>query len=627
MSDNDGQILDIAGGVALMFAEFILCFWYGFCRYPAGSGDFCTWLYPSGDQSRRRSSVVDDDIEDIRKVCSRYLHDDQADRFNPLIVWICFPVVFTEHFAACFTSSIAAASCCLSRDEETRSYGQHLSKSIAALIVVMGYYLLWMYGNVYCKLAGASALLLSQNLYNAILFEKSIFEFLQSFIFGDMMLLTLQELPRRTRMQSKSVQQIDEDEAKDRTFSMEEDDKIGDGIADPSQQFDIECGRVTEQHRTRSSIKVQEDTPPQEKNEEAAALAAAKIAALSETAIYSKQKLSTVRSRSKTRSESSFNPFTMLHSATFPKLRETASTPAILRDSDNDIDNVSLDLSSIEDGKIETFVEKVEDGNDEDSNEDGHNCGNNDNDDDDTSDSGALNAEEILADLEEGESSHSDEFYESNHMLSVYKATKRRLEEAFYSSTRIHVVGNANSDDSNDWNARQSNDCVGSLPSRVRTKDSYDFTFDKDEESDVRQEENVLPPILRVFDHDDDEFEGGDHDVEVDGNGQILGECPTAVPPSDTVVDSPKQSRRKSVKAMWNFGRRQDPFKVGNEKESAVGEKASTSPPLEHIFTNKLGHHPSFDEELTRNGTWDDSIVNETSQEDSKIRKTRKKPM
>jgi hypothetical protein len=26
---NGGQIIDIAGGVAVMFAQFILCFWYG----------------------------------------------------------------------------------------------------------------------------------------------------------------------------------------------------------------------------------------------------------------------------------------------------------------------------------------------------------------------------------------------------------------------------------------------------------------------------------------------------------------------------------------------------------------------------------------------------------------------
>lgn len=614
MSDNEGQILDVAGGVALMFAQFILCFWYGFCRYPAGSGDYCEWLYPRRREDNERI-VVDEDMQDIRRVCSRYMHNDNAKRFNPLIVWMCLPVVAVEQLMACFTASIASVFCFMSHDEETRSYGQHLSKSIAGLMVVMGYYLLWMYGNSYCKLAGTTALLLSQNLYNAILFEKGVFEFLQAFVFGDFALFTLQEKLRRTKICNNPAGQKHEDNLKDRTLSMDEDERTGDGSA-TARKLDVETGRAQEQVFASGAVRGIERSTVTGSTEEAAVLAAAKMAAMGETTIYGKEL--SFKSSSKTRSFSSFNPMALLKNVTYPKNRETVSTPAVLRDRD-DNDNVSLDLSYIDHGKIETFVGENT-GNDGSENlSDEHDDDNYETDDDDDDDHyddrmDGLNAQDILKDLEDGESSNSDDISESNNMLSVYKATKRRLEEAFYASTRIRVVGDANSDHSNDRRNNQANVRSSSQPSRVRTNDSYDFTFDQDDESDVQRPGHVLPPIVRVFDYDEQDT-GEAHDVEVDDNGQILGEPPVVRVQKRKTEVSPGRPGRRTGKSVWNFSR------------WGEGGKKSDSPPLEHVFTNGINDPLSFDEELTRNGTWDDSIAKGVSRKKTKPKKVHDPPV
>ncbi|KAG7349138.1 DnaJ domain containing protein [Nitzschia inconspicua] len=546
MSENEGQILDIAGGIALMFAQFILCFWYGFCRYPAGCWDYFEWLYHRRGQREENSTMIDEDMEEIRDVCSRFLHGDDKNRFRPCIVWMCFPVVIGEQLAACCTSWIASACCILTSDEEDRSYGQHLSKSIAGLIVVMGYYLLWMYGNIYCKLAGAAALVLSQKLYSAILFEKGIFEFLQSFLFCDVMLVTLQEKPRRSKPFDKSKRQLEEEEAKDRTLSVDDEERFG-VVSMATDRLDVQSSH-------RNGQRVARILPTGEITEEAGTLAAIKQAAWSENTTYAK-KLS-FNSSSKTRSLSSFRPLAMFKSSTFPLNRESTSTPP----GDADNDNVSLDLSHIDHGEIETFVEvgaarnhsRIINKSEE--SDDIVDFDDDETDDDDSyqnTTSEGLNAQEILEDLAEVESSNSDVLSEANQILSVYKATKRRIEEAFFASTRVHVVGNANSDDSSDSNVSSSNMRVASLPSRTRTIDSYDFTFEKDDDSDAQRQEGSLSPVLRVF----DDCEDSDHanDVEVDGNGKIMGEETVKRLQNHGKDQSQMLSGKRAGKLMWNI--------------------------------------------------------------------------
>lgn len=577
ISDNGGQILDITGGIALMFAQFILCFWYGFCRYPAGGGDFWEWLHPRKGSAK----VIDEDMEEIRTVCSLYLHGDDKDRFHPCVVWMCFPVVLVEQLIACFTRSVASVCCFLTEDEESRSYGQDLSKSIAALIVVMGYYLPWMYGNVYCKLAVTVAHVLTQKLYSAILFKKGPFEFLQSIVFGDFIILVFQDKPRRSKIHRQSNSETD---AKDRTLSMDEDDAVSMSAVATSNHDNARS------HETRLTLSL----PTIESDAEAGALAAAKMAALSETAIYSKQL--SIKSSSKTRSLSSFNPFTMLKSATYPKNKEA---PAELCERDND--NVSLDLSYIDQGKIETFDIKIsQEAKDDyfanvkdDVDEDDDHA---DDDDDDTSE--GLNAEAILEDLADGESSNSGDLSEDNQILAAYKATKRRIEEAFYASTRIHVVGNSNSDDDYGTSVDRSADRVNSMPSRTRTIDSYDFTFENDDDSGTHKS-----PVLRVFDED----EASDTcDVEVGDNGQILGKNL----PVDSRQIAKKETTHRTTKKQGTS--KQNLTEWGDKTSTVLPSTVppSTLPPMDQVFTNGIGDPSSFDEELTRSGTWDSSIAN-----------------
>jgi hypothetical protein len=503
MSKNDGQNMNIAGGVSLVFAECIVCFWYGFCRYPAGIRHFGKWHSSprEREQTRQDTLVGDRDMEDIRAVCSHYLHDEKAERFNPSIVWFCFPVVLVEQLATCFAGSIATAACYWNRDEETRSFGKNLSKAIAGLVVGVGYYLLWIYGNTYCKLAGTASLLLTQKLYNAFLFEKGIAEFFQSVFFGEIILLTLQEKPKRFH------RQVDDKDAKDRTLSMDDDHQSGEGSGNPNELPDFESLEQNEANKSN-----------QGQSEEA-------VATSSDAVLYAKD--TSDKFPSKTRSLNPFNPFSMLKSATFPKKRKT-SAPTILRDNEND--NVSLNLSYMDSGKIEMIVGSSA-GNDDDKKDesaDGNTDPRNDKY-DDSFRTEAYNAEAILHDLADGESSKIEDVFDSTLALSVFKATKRRLEEAFYSSTRIQVKANTNTDDNHDC---YSNDTIGPQGHEIRSNDSYDFTIENDQESEV-------PRILRVFDVDHETLDEDAEEVEVDNNGQILGEPPSEDAPSSGKEGSP----------------------------------------------------------------------------------------
>jgi hypothetical protein len=137
--------------------------------------------------------ALDQDMEDIRRVCSYYLHHDKAKRFHPAMVLLCIPTVLIEQASAFIAASMVRFTLWLAgnRHGGSQSYAFQLSKSFAALAVVVGYYALWMYGNNFCKLAGTVALLVNQNLHSAILFDKSVFEFVQSFVFGNAFLLTV----------------------------------------------------------------------------------------------------------------------------------------------------------------------------------------------------------------------------------------------------------------------------------------------------------------------------------------------------------------------------------------------------------------------------------------------------
>jgi hypothetical protein len=146
--------------------------------------------------------VVDQDMQDIRRVCSYYLHQDKAERFHPIIFLICFPVVVIEQIPAFACAALVRGGLWISntRDNNYRWYALHLSNSVAALLVVVGYYILWVYGNNYCKVGATVGLLVSQNLYSAVLFDKSVIEFLQSFIFGNAFLVTINKGTTHSKM-------------------------------------------------------------------------------------------------------------------------------------------------------------------------------------------------------------------------------------------------------------------------------------------------------------------------------------------------------------------------------------------------------------------------------------------
>jgi hypothetical protein len=578
MSQNDGQILDIAGGVALMFAQFILCFWYGFSRYPAGANEFIQWLYPSGYSDKQRLIRNEQDMEDIRCVCSQYLHDDKEDRFNPTIVWICFPVVLVEQAVASVCLSTARALfCCCRDDRETQIYGQHLSRSIAGLIVVMGHYLLWMYGNAYCKLAGTACLLVSQNLYDAVLFKKNVSEFLQSFIFGNVFLLASQKKEISSKIRCVTAEKSGEAGPTPGVVHRESGSSSG-------SKIDLD---VTAEHLSEDD---ENDANDRRLNAALPSHGTPRVATMptrSDTAIFVKEH-SFCSPPPKSRSLTSFNPLAMLKSATFPKREKTDSTtPDTLQEEDN----VSLDLSYIDHGEIETFVGTVEESRDR---------------------SGSLNAAEILEDLAEeeseiyGERSYNEDLSdepESNHMLSIYKATKRRLEEAFYSSTRIHVEDGVGSSSS-------SNDSIDDrMPTRLQSQESYDFTLTREESELQKNGGDYLPPILRVFDDVNDEDDTTNLDVELGNDGMVLGDQSINEP-------SPDETHAKRSNSGWKIRNRS--FFGRSEEKKDERDKKESPPPMEQIVTDN--RTATFDEDLTRTGTWDESIIDHPDVSERKCR-------
>ncbi|KAL3910658.1 MAG: hypothetical protein SGILL_007608 [Bacillariaceae sp.] len=557
ISSNDGQILDIAGGVSLMFAEFILCFWYGFTRYPAGGKEFLEWLYPSQDSDEQNLMRNEQDMEDIRDVCSQYVHDDKEDRFSPVIVWLCFPVVMVEQAVASLSLGTARAMfCCCRNDKETQTYGRHLSRSIAGLIVVMGYYLLWMYGNVYCKLAGTACLLLSQNLYNAVFFKKSLSEFLQSFVFGNMLMFSWQKQEKRLKVRCVST-----DEAAGAIPRVVQSDSSSSDSGNSGAKKDLDVtSEMSDDEENNGGMAV--SMPPQSTPR------VSTMPVMSAPPIFVKE--SSFRSPpSKSRSLSSFNPLAMLKSATFPKRQRTnSSTPHTLEEDDN----VSLDLSYIDRGQIETFVGTAEENRDR---------------------SGSLNAAEILEDLATEESgSYKGEEPEPSQVLSVYKATKRRLEEAFYSSTRIHVEDGLDTSGNNE-------NTDDRMPERLQSQASYDFTLTREESELQKKGIDYLPPILRVFDDTKDQEDAINRDVELGNDGKVLGDVSEIEPPQT----NPKA--KSSSNRSWSF-RKRGFFGGSEEKKDEHGEK-EIPPPLKQITTDD--RTATFDEELTRTGTWEDSIT------------------
>ena len=603
LTENNSQIINIAGGVALMFAQFIVCFWYGFTRYPAGGTGFVEWLYPPRGIKRRNLYVAEQDMEDIRDVCSMFLHHDKVDRFNPVMFWICYPTVLIEQLTATITSIVAKSFLCLCKDEDTRTYGQHVSKSVAGLIVVMGYYLLWMYGNIYCKLAGTAALLVSQNLYNAVLFEKNIWEFLQSLVFGNFLLISLQQVPKP---RIKSVH-LGSGPVKDNTITNQN------GRSRPTSPRHVtmagHCNIETvptleddEMNGSFDKMEIKGDSNiihvmHSDFKSPTKARSLLPLSMLNSSTYGNKNdignkdgdgdddnaarrenandvKNSELGSPIKTRSMGALE---FLKSVTFPLWSVQPQTPS----TDVDNDNVSLDLSYIDQGKIETFV-------DQDSSED------------EVPDTGgnnrSLDVSEILADLVHVEektigrsfvqSAEPAEPPESpNEVLSMYRSTKRRIEEAFY-STRSFVEDKGRLIVSEIGTEEEKKDHPNIMTSRV---DSYDFTKAFDEESGFQGEGSLdngsSLPAMKVIDTVDDE----EVKMSTENNGRNIGR-----------------------KFRGFFG------KSGEKKDD--DNQVDIEPPILHIYAMD-GHTSSFDDDFTRSGTWN-SI--ETPKPNKEARRTRR---
>jgi len=232
---NDGQIINIVGGVSLMIAQFIVAFWYGFTQYPAGGKKFLDWLF--GKTTKKRT-VEEQDIEEIRDVCSQTLHNDKEQRFSPWILALCFPVVIVDQTVAWIASLVTRLFLAIFRvrDNGVISYSLAVSKTVSALAIVVGYYCCWMYGNVYCKVVGTAAFLMSQKMHTAMLFKMGLFEFVQTILFGNFVLLTNSKSKDNKQRQLAKMKDIEANMGGDDGLSAEEKEETEADSQAPSSQ-------------------------------------------------------------------------------------------------------------------------------------------------------------------------------------------------------------------------------------------------------------------------------------------------------------------------------------------------------------------------------------------------------
>jgi hypothetical protein len=144
-----------------------------------------------------------------------------------MAVLTCFPVIAIDHAATFLCISLSSLFLCHRRsrkdsdadetsgssndDAQKRSkFVQQLSKSIGALISIIAYYLIWILGGNISKTCATVALLMNQNLYSSILLRKGYGEFLQSFVFGGVLSVSVIEPIGKLAMDE--IQESTEDE-------------------------------------------------------------------------------------------------------------------------------------------------------------------------------------------------------------------------------------------------------------------------------------------------------------------------------------------------------------------------------------------------------------------------------
>jgi hypothetical protein len=223
-----------------------------------------------------------------------------------------------------------------------------------------------------------------------------------------------------------------------------------------------------------------------------------------------------------------------------------------------------------------------------------------------------LDASEILADLVHVEektigrrgsvqSEPADPPEYPNELLSIYRSTKRRIEEAFY-TTRSFVEDKGRLIVSEMGVDEGQRDIPISMTSRVGSMASYDFTNTFDEESDSFQGEHSsqLSAIVVIDTVDEDE-------VRVDNKDRRVGS-----------TSGKLRSENNPTIPGCNMGRKfKGLFGKGDEKQDDDFDE----PPILHIYTMD-GHTSSFEDDFTRSSTWNSVEAPKPDRETRRTRRT-----
>jgi len=388
-------------------------------------------------------------------------------------------------------------------------------------------------------------------------------------------MVTFQQQPSLARV--KVIQQIEETPIS--SYDMEDAVNNTDGMKTQEDEVsEVKTGRkeADDEMEWKIENKAFDGTsvanPFQEVDDDAAAVANAKKMAMNETTVYGRD-ISSVYARS-------FNPFGFFKSATFSGTSVQPDTPSTAQDVDSFPDQEIGSLPSYFDrGDIERMAENQREKRAR----------------NDTS----LNAEEILEDLTNEESRVSASVVDSDvdepdDVMNFYKSAKRRIEDAFF-PTKIIV------EEADEKSSAESK--TNEKPSTLDNNVSYDFTG-MDEECGMRKGDEdystQLPPILVIdaikSDDDDADIKGGD---QPKGNGQTEVSNVNRKTSNEDVVSKSKKPTKN-----WGFRRR--------GLIECVDEKKEAEPPVKLVYTNDLGHPPSFDDDLTcpRAEAWAESSTN-----------------
>jgi hypothetical protein len=168
----------------------------GFTRHPIiVDQSYGTWLMDG-------KTLPGGEISDIQDTCSSFFHSDSYRRSQLFTLFACTPLLVVDHIASILASTpvflfYLYKTCQIRSQSRDAELAYQFSKSIGALMSIVGYYLLWVFGGSYAKIGVAAALVANQHLYNAILFRKSFGGFLQSLLFGSIFAITIVHKPRK----------------------------------------------------------------------------------------------------------------------------------------------------------------------------------------------------------------------------------------------------------------------------------------------------------------------------------------------------------------------------------------------------------------------------------------------